>query len=43
MKVLELETYKEQYKKSQDDVKALKAKVDFHCYLFFTCSYAHPH
>jgi len=27
MKVQELETYKEQYRKSQDEVKALKAKV----------------
>ena len=36
MKVQELETYKEQYRKSQDDVKALKAKVriDVHCTLF---------
>ena len=35
MKVQELETYKEQYRKSQDDVKALKAKVrmDVHCTL----------
>lgn len=27
MKVQELETYKEQYRKSQDEVKALKSKV----------------
>lgn len=27
MKVQELETYKEQYRKSQDEGKALKAKV----------------
>ena len=27
MKVLELEQYKEQYKKGQDEVKILKAKV----------------
>ena len=35
MKVQELETYKEQYRKSQDDLKALKAKVriDVHCTL----------
>ena len=31
MKVQELETYKEQYRKSQDEVKAVKAKVNVHC------------
>lgn len=31
MKVQELETYKEQYRKSQDEVKSLKAKVHVHC------------
>ena len=31
MKVQELESYKEQYRKSQDEVKSLKAKVYVHC------------
>lgn len=37
MKVQELEGYKEQYRKSQDEVKALKAKV--HCNSLSHCSH----
>ena len=35
MKVQELETYKEQYRKSQDEVKAVKAKVNVDCCSLF--------